>query len=93
LTEIVIPNSVTSIGRIAFSACTSLMSVTFQRTTPPTLGESVFINTHSNLRIFVPAGNAAAYRAVANLSTWRNRIHHVGCPLPNQAAGSNCSCS
>jgi hypothetical protein len=93
LTEIIIPNSVTTIGSSAFSRCILLTSVTFERATPSSpFGTSMFNSTHTTLRIFVPAGSATAYRAVTNLSTWRNRIHIVGCPLPNPASGVNCSC-
>jgi hypothetical protein len=73
--------------------CIGLERVTFERTTPPTtLGQFVFTNTHSTLRIYVPAGSADDYRAVANLNTWRNRIHRVGCEEDNPATGSVCSC-
>ena len=44
LTSITIPNSVTSIGNNAFNSCSSLISVTLLRSTPATLGSSVFSN-------------------------------------------------
>jgi hypothetical protein len=93
LTSIVIPNSVTSIGNNAFSGCNVLTSVTFLGTTPPTIGNTfVFDLNHTTLRIFVPAGSADDYRAVANLNRVHHRIHSVGCVLPNGASGVNCSC-
>jgi uncharacterized repeat protein (TIGR02543 family) len=92
LTSITIPNSVTTIGTSAFRDCTDLRSITFERVVPPSFGTNTFTDSHSTLRIFVPAGSAAAYRAVANLNTWRNRIHSVGCTLDNPASGINCSC-
>jgi hypothetical protein len=71
-----------------------LAIVTFEGATPPAFGATlgVFNNTSTTLRIFVPAGSAAAYRAVLRLDTWRNRIHSVGCDLPNEVGGVNCSC-
>jgi hypothetical protein len=90
LISVTIPNSVTTIGDDAFHGCYSLTTITFEGTTPPTLGTNMFDNNHSNLRIFVPAGRAAVYRAVVNLNDWRNRIHSVGCALPNQT--NVCSC-
>jgi hypothetical protein len=88
LTSITIPDSVTSIGNHAFERCTSLTTVVFDGTTPPSLSSFVFDNTHSTLKIFVPAGSAETYRAVLE----RNRIHSVGCGLDNPASGSDCSC-
>jgi hypothetical protein len=92
LTKIVIPNSVTTIGNIAFSGCLGLTHITFERATPPTFGSSLFVSTPRTLRIIVPADNAAAYRAVTNLSSLSYQIHSVGCDLPNSETGNNCTC-
>ena len=43
LTSIEILNSVTSIGERAFAYCSGLTSITMQRTTPPTVGEILFL--------------------------------------------------
>jgi hypothetical protein len=70
-----------------------LANVTFQGTTPPLLGgANVFTDTHSTLKIFVPVGRAETYRAVTQLSAWRNRIHRIGCQYENPAPGSDCGC-
>ena len=63
LTIVTIPNSVTSIGNDAFRACYGLTSVTCVRETPASLGNNVFYNTHANLKIYVPAGSVADYKA------------------------------
>jgi hypothetical protein len=91
LTSIVIPDMVTRIGNYAFLDCTSLTSVTFEAATLYTIEAFIFINTHAALRIFVPVDSAEAYRAVASLNEWRNRIHRVGCEEDNPATGV-CSC-
>lgn len=64
LSEIVIPATVTSIGRLAFEDCVNLKSVTFLSTTPPVLGDDVFISYKTrnvDLIIHVPKGYKDAY--------------------------------
>ncbi len=60
LTSITIPDSVTSISDVAFSD-TSLTSITFEGTTPPTFGNDVFYNCTSLTTIYVPTGTKSAY--------------------------------
>ena len=64
LSEIVIPATVTSIGSMAFEDCVNLKSVTFLSTTPPVLGDDVFIchdTRNVDLVIHVPKGYKDAY--------------------------------
>lgn len=61
LTTVTIPSTVTEIGTEAFGSCTALTSVTCNATTPPSLGSEVFINTSSDLVIYVPAESLSAY--------------------------------
>ena len=64
LSEIVIPATVTSIGSMAFEDCGNLKSVTFLSTTPPALGDDVFIchdPRNVDLVIHVPKGYKDAY--------------------------------
>ena len=62
--------SVTHVGDYAFYGCGALSQITFHAETPPTLGRWVFSNTHSSLRINVPAGSVSAYKEAANWSTY-----------------------
>ncbi|MBR0041588.1 MAG: leucine-rich repeat protein, partial [Bacteroides sp.] len=62
LTSIDIPDGVTSIGRMAFEGCNSLLEVTSNASIPPTLGSSCFQYIYSSTLI-VPAGTYAAYMA------------------------------
>jgi hypothetical protein len=93
LASVTIGSGVTSIGEDTFRNCASLTTVNFEGNTPPTIGGSVFLNTHSTLRILVPATRASVYRAAANFSATdvRNRIHSVGCQLDNPTSGG-CIC-
>lgn len=61
LTSVTISDSITSIGGYAFNVCTSLVNITVEATTPPTLGSSAFANTN-NCLIYVPASAVDEYK-------------------------------
>ena len=64
LTSINIPNGVTSIEWYAFYNCTGLKSVTVGWQTPLAMGSTVFeVVTLNNVKLIVPRGTKAAYRA------------------------------
>ncbi|MCL2763019.1 MAG: leucine-rich repeat domain-containing protein [Treponema sp.] len=93
LTSITIPASVTSIGEEAFYECTNLTLVTVERTATAgitMIDINVFEYTHDDLRIEVPAGSVAAYKADDNWSEWEDRIHAIGCTDANNPCGANC---
>ncbi|MBR4264112.1 MAG: leucine-rich repeat protein [Paludibacteraceae bacterium] len=71
--EIVIPNSVTSIGSSAFSGCSGLTSVTIEAETPPSLGNNVLSNTN-NCPIYVPCGTLETYKSA--WSGYSSRIQY-----------------
>ena len=77
LTSIEIPNSVTSIELEAFRDCNSLTSVTVLATTPPTLETDAFTDTHSNLKIYVPAESVNAYKAASGWSSYASKIQAI----------------
>lgn len=74
--SVVIPNSMVSIGNMAFYNCSSLTSVTINAVTPPTLGMSAFDGTN-NCSIYVPAGSVDAYKSASNWSTYAGRIQAI----------------
>lgn len=78
LAAIVIPSSVTSIGTSAFSSCKSLKEVHVQATTPPTLGDTVFVSLPSNFIIYVPAGTGDTYKSAAGWSAYSDHILEEG---------------
>ncbi len=60
--------TVTSIRREAFYGCAGLTSVTFEGTTPPTIGDGVFESCDNLANIYVPAGTGDAYKAALGAS-------------------------
>jgi len=95
LTSIIIPASVTTIGDTAFMNCSNLTLVTIERTAAAgitTIGFVAFGGTHATLRIEVPAGDVAAYKAGTNWSAANivDRIHAIGCTDTNNPCGAPC---
>lgn len=72
LTDVTIPNSVTSIGYDVFYGCTSLTDIYLNPTTPPTLSDIYAIPTTTT--IHVPVGSGDAYKAATNWSYYSLRI-------------------
>ena len=85
LTSVTIGNSVTSIGYGAFYNCFGLTSVKCVGETPANLGNSVFYNTHANLKIYVPAGSVDTYKA--GWAAYEDKI--VAIPAPDPTAVEN----
>jgi hypothetical protein len=77
LTQITLPSSLTSIGGYAFYNCTNLALVTCLAETPPEVGRIVFYDNHATLRIEVPAGSVAAYKANENWREYASRIFAI----------------
>lgn len=77
ITDFTVPASVTSIGGYAFYNCTSLKSVTFEGTTPPSLGESAFLGVDGFFKIYVPASALNAYRQAPGWLPYVERIEPV----------------
>ena len=81
LKSVTIPQSVTSIEEYAFYYCESLRSVYCKRTTPPTLGVSVFDNSNDGTdkpigcKIYVPTASVDAYKAATNWSRYKSYIY------------------
>ena len=72
--DFTIPASVTNIGNKAFSTCDQMTNLTVLATTPPTAGEDLFQYCPSELKIRVPEGTAAAYKAADGWSAYADLI-------------------
>jgi hypothetical protein len=53
--SVIIPNSVTSIGRCAFSGCTSLINIAFEGTVEQWNAIEKYLDTHFDWNFGVPA--------------------------------------
>ena len=68
LESIELPSTVSSIGKLAFRYCTSLKDFACHRTTPPTLGENVFLRLpQAEATLYVPESSLSDY---ANADQW-----------------------
>lgn len=72
LNDINFPASLTEIQDRAFQSCTSLKKVTFNSTTPPTLGANAFPDTIE--KIIVPKSAVSAYKAATGWSNFADKI-------------------
>ena len=77
LQSITLPSKITSIGDYAFLNCTSLLNLTLQSETPPTLGEGAFEGTATLLKIYVPASAVSAYQKADGWKSYTSRIQAI----------------
>lgn len=77
LSSVTIGTGVTSIGNESFGFCSQLQSLTINAITPPTLGSSVFFQTHSTMNIYVPSESVDAYKAASGWSRYANKIQAI----------------
>lgn len=57
--------------------CTSLQSVTFTATTPPTIASAMFQNASTTFKIYVPAESVAIYKTATVFSQYASRIYPI----------------
>ena len=78
LTSIVIPNSVTSISddALKIGSTTNKATITFKRTTPPTISSGTF-DAAKLAKIIVPAGCGDAYKAATNWAAFADYIEEA----------------
>jgi hypothetical protein len=81
LTEITIPEGVTSIGDEAFFYCESLATIICKATTPPTIG-TTFNSMHESIPVYVPEASVEAYKAAEGWSDFENIVPIETCATP-----------
>lgn len=77
LSDIVLPNTVTSIGSSAFAECSGLYNIRIHALTPPTLGNNVFYNVNPDFKILVPASAVDTYKQASGWSTYASKIYPI----------------
>lgn len=85
---ITIPRETQSIGNSAFAGCSSLSVVYCKPMTPPHIGEKIFSNTHSELKIYVPFEVVSMYKGdYYDWNEYKSRIY--GFDFENGSAEPN----
>jgi len=74
LSEVTLPATLTTIGKMAFMNCKGLTKVTVKATTPPTIEANTFKNIDAKAVLYVPKGKKAAYEAQTN---WKNAFKEI----------------
>ena len=81
LTEVTLPNTLTSIGTNTFRGCSNLETLIVLATTPPSAGDQFLTGTPATLKIYVPysANHSilAAYQSATRWSTYASRIYEL----------------
>lgn len=72
--EATLPETLTSIGVMAFMNCKNLAKVTVLATTPPTVQANTFNGINANAILYVPKGTKTAYEAQTN---WKNAFKEI----------------
>ena len=73
MTELTLPNSVTSIGYDAFAYCSGLEKITSLAEIPPMCGRGVFDGVNkTNCELIVPEGSVAAYTRAEDWNKFSN---------------------
>lgn len=77
LESIELPAGITNIGIAAFQYCSALTSLTIRATNPPSLGNNAFLETSTNLVIYVPAESVDTYKAASGWSSFESKIQAI----------------
>ena len=79
LTQITIPDYLTSLPRRVLADCSNLTQIIMTRTTPPSMTNvDALRNAHEDLIIYVPSGSVDAYKTATNWSVFADKIFELG---------------
>lgn len=77
LTDIILPETTTSLNSKGFQYCTSISNITIKATTPPTFGSQLFFNANRRPNIYVPSGSVSLYQAASGWSDYADKIQAI----------------
>lgn len=78
VTAFTIPSNVDTIGSNVFNGCIGLVSLTVERTTPPSVGTTLFSGTHMTVPdIYVPRDSVTAYKTAPGWSSYASKIQAI----------------
>ncbi|WP_297889664.1 leucine-rich repeat domain-containing protein [uncultured Capnocytophaga sp.] len=72
--EAILPETLTSIGVMAFMNCKNLAKVTVLATTPPAVQANTFNGINADAVLYVPKGKKADYEALPN---WKSKFKEI----------------
>lgn len=74
LSEITIPSKVSSIAYYAFKDCRSLSTIYCKNSTPPSLGNDVFLYCNAISKIYVPTASVDSYKSSDGWKNYADKI-------------------
>ena len=74
LKTITFHSNIKTIGASIFANCTSFSELIIEAIVPPTTQGNIFVNTHQDLKIYVPDESVAIYKSATNWSLHASRI-------------------
>lgn len=77
LKNLTIGGAIQTIGTHAFDTCTALETITVSAPTPPVIGDDIFYNTPSTLKIYVPMTSVNLYKVANGWSTYAEQINGI----------------
>lgn len=77
-TLMIIPETLTRIGRYAFVGDDNMQALIIKAVTPPSLAAYAFFNSKATSPVYVPEASVSAYQTATGWSEWASRIRGIG---------------
>ena len=74
---IILPPSLTRIGRYAFHGDTAAQAIVFRSSTPPALANYALTRSESTCPVYVPDDAVAVYQSAAGFTNWSSRFKGI----------------
>lgn len=77
-TLLILPDTLTRIGRYAFAGDGNLQALIIKAVTPPSLAAYAFNQSKSTCPVYVPEASVSAYQTAIGWTEWASRIRGIG---------------